>query len=176
MPLNQAQVIVCPECGNKRCPKASDHHNACTHSNEPGQPGSVYSTAPLAPVAWFDDDGKIQGRVSVEQLEQLCRNAVFQLNSHLTEGTGCPVSDGTGVVDSDAWFYELRDEGHTHLSNGYPVRASDFVPPSNIDRNAVLQAIARGFCYPATSRKTMDVELAEAIADEVMNLIQHRGR
>lgn len=35
-------MIVCPECGNKRCPKASHHANACTHSNEPGQPGSVY--------------------------------------------------------------------------------------------------------------------------------------
>lgn len=33
---------LCPECGNKRCPKASDHELACTNSNEPGQPGSVY--------------------------------------------------------------------------------------------------------------------------------------
>lgn len=39
----QAQVmIVCPECGNKRCPKASDHELGCTGSNEPGQEGSVY--------------------------------------------------------------------------------------------------------------------------------------
>ena len=35
-------MIVCPSCGNKRCPKASDHLLACTRSNEPGQPGSVY--------------------------------------------------------------------------------------------------------------------------------------
>lgn len=35
-------MIVCPECGNKRCPHASDHALACTGSNEPGQPGSVY--------------------------------------------------------------------------------------------------------------------------------------
>lgn len=34
--------IVCPVCGNKRCPKASDHNNACTGSNEPGQAGSLY--------------------------------------------------------------------------------------------------------------------------------------
>lgn len=33
---------LCPECGNKRCPKATDHNNACTHSNDPGQIGSVY--------------------------------------------------------------------------------------------------------------------------------------
>lgn len=36
------QMIMCPDCGNKRCPKASDHNLACTNSNEPGQPGSVY--------------------------------------------------------------------------------------------------------------------------------------
>lgn len=34
--------VVCPTCGNKRCPKASDHRHACTGSNEPGQVGSVY--------------------------------------------------------------------------------------------------------------------------------------
>jgi Zn finger protein HypA/HybF involved in hydrogenase expression len=36
------RMILCPTCGNKRCPKANDHTNACTGSNEPGQPGSAY--------------------------------------------------------------------------------------------------------------------------------------
>ncbi|GDY37746.1 hypothetical protein [Acidovorax sp. NB1] len=36
------RMALCPTCGNKRCPKANDHRNACTHSNEPGQPGSAY--------------------------------------------------------------------------------------------------------------------------------------
>jgi hypothetical protein len=35
-------MIVCPICGNKRCPAAADHLYPCTDSNEPGQPGSVY--------------------------------------------------------------------------------------------------------------------------------------
>jgi len=35
-------MIVCPTCGNKRCPHATDHNLACTNSNEPGQPGSRY--------------------------------------------------------------------------------------------------------------------------------------
>jgi hypothetical protein len=34
--------IVCQVCGNKRCPKATDHELACTGSNEPGQAGSFY--------------------------------------------------------------------------------------------------------------------------------------
>ena len=37
---------VCPTCGNKRCPKATDCALACTDSNEPGQPGSRYATIP----------------------------------------------------------------------------------------------------------------------------------
>lgn len=36
------QMILCKVCGNKRCPKATDHENECTNSNEPGQEGSVY--------------------------------------------------------------------------------------------------------------------------------------
>ena len=34
--------IVCPKCGNKRCPHATDHNLECTNSNEPGQKGSRY--------------------------------------------------------------------------------------------------------------------------------------
>jgi hypothetical protein len=33
---------LCPTCGNKRCPKATHHDNACTNSNEPNQEGSIY--------------------------------------------------------------------------------------------------------------------------------------
>lgn len=40
--LPMTQMIVCPHCGNKRCPKATDHSFACTDSNEPGQAGSRY--------------------------------------------------------------------------------------------------------------------------------------
>lgn len=37
-----SRMNLCPDCGNKRCPKATWHANACTGSNEPGQPGSNY--------------------------------------------------------------------------------------------------------------------------------------
>ena len=35
------RMIVCPVCGNKRCPKAAHHDNACSGSNEPGQVGGA---------------------------------------------------------------------------------------------------------------------------------------
>lgn len=37
--LNAMQMILCDECGNKRCPKAENHRYKCTGSNEPGQIG-----------------------------------------------------------------------------------------------------------------------------------------
>ncbi|HDS8144889.1 TPA: DUF551 domain-containing protein [Klebsiella pneumoniae subsp. pneumoniae] len=43
--LNDMRFVVCPDCGNKRCPRANDHRNACTGSNEPGQEGSAYPAA-----------------------------------------------------------------------------------------------------------------------------------
>ncbi|HHG0593036.1 TPA: hypothetical protein ACPUFS_003553 [Klebsiella pneumoniae] len=44
--LNDMRFVVCPDCGNKRCPRANDHRNACTGSIEPGQEGSAYPAAP----------------------------------------------------------------------------------------------------------------------------------
>ena len=42
-PWVATHMILCPQCGNKRCPHSTDHNLACTNSNEPGQPGSRYS-------------------------------------------------------------------------------------------------------------------------------------
>ncbi|HGP0336987.1 TPA: DUF551 domain-containing protein [Klebsiella pneumoniae] len=47
--LNDMRFVVCPDCGNKRCPRANDHRNACTGSNESGQEGSAYQDTPQLP-------------------------------------------------------------------------------------------------------------------------------
>jgi hypothetical protein len=46
IPFAMTRMILCPNCGNKRCPKASDHTLQCTNSNKPNQDGSVYTTPP----------------------------------------------------------------------------------------------------------------------------------
>ncbi|TCD10118.1 hypothetical protein E0D81_22455, partial [Lelliottia amnigena] len=40
--MTDMRFVVCPDCGNKRCPHANDHRNSCTGSNEPGQEGSAH--------------------------------------------------------------------------------------------------------------------------------------
>lgn len=42
LPLTSTRMILCPVCGNKRCPKATDHQNKCTGSNATNQKGSRY--------------------------------------------------------------------------------------------------------------------------------------
>jgi hypothetical protein len=37
-----SRMVLCPTCGNKRCPHASHHDHECGNSNEPGQSGSAY--------------------------------------------------------------------------------------------------------------------------------------
>ncbi|MFU0967192.1 hypothetical protein [Kluyvera ascorbata] len=44
--MTDMRFVVCPNCGNKRCPHANDHRNDCTGSNEPGQEGGAYLAAP----------------------------------------------------------------------------------------------------------------------------------
>jgi hypothetical protein len=41
-PTELTMMILCPTCGNKRCPHATDHRHACTGSNDTGQVGSAY--------------------------------------------------------------------------------------------------------------------------------------
>lgn len=46
--LADMRMVLCPSCGNKRCPHATNHELACTGSNEPGQKGSSYENcAPI---------------------------------------------------------------------------------------------------------------------------------
>lgn len=42
LPVVATRMIVCECCGNKRCPKATNHLLDCTNSNETGQAGSRY--------------------------------------------------------------------------------------------------------------------------------------
>lgn len=42
IPISNTFMVLCPSCGNKRCPHATDHKNECTHSNTSGQKGSIF--------------------------------------------------------------------------------------------------------------------------------------
>jgi hypothetical protein len=52
--IPNTNMILCPHCGNKRCPHATDHRLQCTNSNDPGQLGSTYGIYPHPSKELFD--------------------------------------------------------------------------------------------------------------------------
>lgn len=54
--LKDMRFVVCPKCGNKRCPRAHNHQLDCTGSNSPGQPGSSWEH--VKPVQWCNSCGE----------------------------------------------------------------------------------------------------------------------
>jgi hypothetical protein len=44
--LSDMRMVVCPFCGNKRCPRARSHRFRCTGSNEPDQTPEESGNAP----------------------------------------------------------------------------------------------------------------------------------
>lgn len=90
-------MILCPACGNKRCPRASDHRFACTGSNEPGQFGSKYRPIDAPPFPanplhsldrlrnWaFSADPNEHGELGIERDYEAIRDALRR-----SEATPC---------------------------------------------------------------------------------------
>jgi hypothetical protein len=44
--FSRLRMNLCPDCGYKRCPKATAHWLPCGNSNDPGQDGSDYGALP----------------------------------------------------------------------------------------------------------------------------------
>lgn len=62
--MSDMRFVVCPDCENKRCPKANDHRNACTGSNEVGQKGSSWEH--VKPVAQPEHQEPVGVMVSMD--------------------------------------------------------------------------------------------------------------
>ena len=77
IPLLATRMVLCPLCGNKRCPHASDHRFKCTNSNDSGQEGSVYKLHPQQPCpkcAEWIELGKAETRQKNSFFDQSCIN------------------------------------------------------------------------------------------------------
>lgn len=96
MPLSNSKMILCPECGNKRCPKASDHRLDCTQSNEPNQPGSVYSVVLAVPQT-------PEHRLTREKALLICQSKGFGVTGVVLtgmDGQKCTVDMGKVMWDT----------------------------------------------------------------------------
>lgn len=67
------RMVLCPVCGNKRCPRASNHIYACTGSNEVGQVGvDVADMAHRAPQCL-----KYGAAMSPEEIEAIAQRPTY---------------------------------------------------------------------------------------------------
>ena len=133
-------MIVCPTCGNKRCPHATDHRNVCSASNAPGQCGSVFGELPLdfpkalplfdpAPVApavdgWTARKPTLPGYYWVKNWS----DALERMNYRIVEIFEVPLGGwnrGGRYLGSGLYIHEHGREWPEHLdaafgSNGEP--------------------------------------------------------
>ena len=102
LPLNYSRMIVCPKCGNKRCPKADNHLHACSGSNAVGQ----------QPV--MDNRETLGGLVFGLILLLFVFVVLFARDCFGAELTAKVNDDGLAVVTADAdgkWLVETVRKG-----------------------------------------------------------------
>ena len=75
-------MILCPECGCKRCPHATHHDHTCTASNDSGQAGSVYGDYRVTPED-PDATAALRAELAATRAERL---AAFRRKHNLSRG------------------------------------------------------------------------------------------
>jgi hypothetical protein len=85
------RMVLCPACGNKRCPQASDCTYACTGSNEPGQVGTATPPEPAAPA---EDDEAIVDRLVSAATAKLRTRPIARTAAPLTREDWSDIANG----------------------------------------------------------------------------------
>lgn len=101
IPISSCRMIVCTVCGNKRCPHATNHDLACTGSNEPGQPGSLFTSS---------QPGEILANANAAK-RQLLADIRAKTLDRLTNGGRRPLFDPESVPQQPGcrWFIKRDD-------------------------------------------------------------------
>ena len=105
------EMILCPVCGNKRCPHATNHNHECTGSNDPGQPGSEYQ---FAWSAASETDAAVNRAIErcaevCDKKRDVCESALALLNEHETVAIACAKSRIRQAEDCAAAIRALKD-------------------------------------------------------------------
>lgn len=79
-------MILCPECGCKRCPHATHHDHVCTGSNDSDQPGSVYGDFHVDP-DWEAKAAALRAEMAELDATRTERVADFRRRHNLSSGS-----------------------------------------------------------------------------------------
>ncbi len=113
IPISSCRLIVCTVCGNKRCPHATDHELACTGSNEPGQPGSLYPTAEPADIVANANAAK----------RQLLADLQAKTHDRMTNGGRRPLFDPESVPQQPGCRWFIKRDDALLLDRGFRTKA-----------------------------------------------------
>lgn len=111
-------MIVCPECGNKRCPKARWHRNECTSSNAAKQVCDY--PVPFTPADVAALVAEVERlRVRVDEFEGL-DDALIRLRTQLAEkDRELALLRVMKAPGADAWDAGWQDAHADHNDNPY---------------------------------------------------------
>lgn len=137
------RMIVCPECGNKRCPHATDHRNACTGSNEPGQTGSAYPAVPTL------DEVRVQCAPLVSAIKSEWRTDHVEDLRAMVPCAVCAVGHATLQRDASGYYRACEACGSDYagtdelaLQRGHVVDADKMVEAVAEDSSATRPGAA----------------------------------
>jgi len=141
--LGSVRMAVCPECGNKRCPRANNHLNACTGSNDPCQ-DSITKPAP----ALVESAHKATDSVAKSDLTAHAAYAAGRADRDeelRVGGVAYPVGhDDPGCVyDID----DMREYGDRRVADMEGRKDAAY-----LERNKVVAALAK--CFPSGTART----------------------
>lgn len=101
------RMALCPDCGNKRCPRAHNHTLACTNSNAPGQPGSSWEH--VRPAAAPAAQPKVNADRALLELVAKAAGMDVWFNGGEVDGRYCCGMDADGGYES--LWNPLTDDG-----------------------------------------------------------------
>jgi hypothetical protein len=177
--MAHSRMILCPVCGNKRCPRATHHDNACTGSNEPGQKGSSWENYPTPGAGGAGDVG---------ELERLARAATP--GPWHVQGVGIGgIEDTDGNVIAQAQQFKPvrnKDDLNDRIQNAAFIAAAnpaavlaliDRVRAAEAERDEVQQARIRTYeiCADSSKRLIAERDALRAAVEKIPDIIRKSG-
>jgi hypothetical protein len=174
--LKNQRMILCAKCGNKRCPHATNHIFACTNSNDLDQVGNVsQETKPVQQPEWYhgiDDAGCNRFYHKDEVRPSSFGNPLYTSPQREHPPLVQIASDIMGACMNGDLSDKWEDVADLLVSNNFDGLSKLTQLQEPMSEDELLEAIARGWCHEKNEHKTMDSDLATAIASEVSSAIE----
>lgn len=153
VPPDRLRMVLCPICGNKRCPHANDHRHACTNSNAPGQKGSAYEhgMVPDSTLLRFEAEQAANWESLLQEVQMALERAVIVRAEQPYQGEP---EAGLLLLGTGVYRYLARVSSQRHAD--FPTK-----PWSSTQAMVVLTTAISGLKHLARLRGSSQPALAQ---------------